>query len=602
MFDRVDALAATAQAGGAGGRTTYQAFKAADDAWYQLRHMKTGAEAGPAPKFVTTTQSPLGLNATDFDVVVCGGTLGIFMAAALSMKGWRVGVIERGPLRGRAQEWNISRKEMEELVELGLLSATEAEECIAMEFNPVRVGFHGGDDVWTRDVLNLGVKPDTLIQKMRAKLEAHGGRVYENAIPEGVQMHPDAASLTLRSSAAAGGATASTSGSSDGHVSGVHHIRTRLVLDCMGHASPIVKQIRWGQRPDGVCLVVGGCAAGFDPHNNTTADIIYTNSHLQPAGVAGKALTHDPHQTNHVPLQYFWEAFPAADPNHGSSSNGQTSGHRAGQGGQSSLRTTYMFTYADAQSWRPSLEMLMEDYWRLMPEYQGLPNGLEGLTFVRLLFGFFPTFKNSPLKPGFDRVLQIGDASGIQSPLSFGGFGALTRHLRRLTTAVHEALTADALSKSELSLVNPYNPGLSSAWMLQRAMTAVRHKDSSTSVNEKLINKMLAGNFSAMKQLGEPVMKPFLQDVIKFGPLLRTMAAQVVLEPLFVPKLMTHVGLAPLADWLLQVGALGVYSGLHFAAAPPLKYLCKSLNPKQQFQLKRTLEAWEYGSGNDYKL
>lgn len=40
MFDRVDALAATAQAGGAGGRTTYQAFKAADDAWYQLRHMK----------------------------------------------------------------------------------------------------------------------------------------------------------------------------------------------------------------------------------------------------------------------------------------------------------------------------------------------------------------------------------------------------------------------------------------------------------------------------------------------------------------------------------------------------------------------------------
>lgn len=95
---------------------------------------------------------------------------------------------------------------------------------------------------------------------------------------------------------------------------------------------------------------------------------------------------------------------------------------------------------------------------------------------------------------------------------------------------------------------------------------------------------------------------PLLQDVIKFGPLLRTMAAQVVLEPLFVPKLMTHVGLAPLADWLLQVGALGVYSGLHFAAAPPLKYLCKSLNPKQQFQLKRTLEAWEYGSGNDYKL
>ncbi len=37
-------------------------------------------------------------------------------------------------------------------------------------------------------------------------------------------------------------------------------------------------------------------------------------------------------------------------------------------------------------------------------------------------------------------MLQIGDASGIQSPLSFGGFGAMTRHLDRLREAVVEAL------------------------------------------------------------------------------------------------------------------------------------------------------------------
>jgi hypothetical protein len=28
----------------------------------------------------------------------------------------RVAVVERGPLRGREQEWNISRKELQELV------------------------------------------------------------------------------------------------------------------------------------------------------------------------------------------------------------------------------------------------------------------------------------------------------------------------------------------------------------------------------------------------------------------------------------------------------------------------------------------------------
>lgn len=65
---------------------------------------------------------------------------------------------------------------------------------------------------------------------------------------------------------------------------------------------------------------------------------------------------------------------------------------------------------------------------------------LENIEPLRILFGWFPTYKNSPLSSPFDRVLQIGDASGIQSPLSFGGFGALTRHLVRLQRAVIEAI------------------------------------------------------------------------------------------------------------------------------------------------------------------
>ena len=33
-----------------------------------------------------------------------------------------MGVVERGPLRGREQEWNISEAELEEMVEVGVLS------------------------------------------------------------------------------------------------------------------------------------------------------------------------------------------------------------------------------------------------------------------------------------------------------------------------------------------------------------------------------------------------------------------------------------------------------------------------------------------------
>ena len=46
--------------------------------------------------------------------------------------------------------------------------------------------------------------------------------------------------------------------------------------------------------------------------------------------------------------------------------------------------------------------------------------------------------------------LQIGDASGSHSPLSFGGFGSMLRHLRRLHQGIHAALQQDALDVGTL--------------------------------------------------------------------------------------------------------------------------------------------------------
>ena len=42
--------------------------------------------------------------------------------AALAQRGWRVALIERGILRGRDQEWNISRHELQVLLDLELLT------------------------------------------------------------------------------------------------------------------------------------------------------------------------------------------------------------------------------------------------------------------------------------------------------------------------------------------------------------------------------------------------------------------------------------------------------------------------------------------------
>jgi hypothetical protein len=95
------------------------------------------------------------------------------------------------------------------------------------------------------------------------------------------------------------------------------------------------------------------------------------------------------------------------------------------------------------------------------------PSSNSGFQPTRALFAFFPTYRSSPLPATWDRIVHAGDASGIQSPLSFGGFGALTRHLARITGALGEALdleeqdeNKDALSAKSLSQCNPYMPNL----------------------------------------------------------------------------------------------------------------------------------------------
>ena len=51
-------------------------------------------------------------------------------------------------------------------IDQDILDEAEMQACITSRFNPIRAGFHGHADVWTQDVLNLGVRPDILIDKV----------------------------------------------------------------------------------------------------------------------------------------------------------------------------------------------------------------------------------------------------------------------------------------------------------------------------------------------------------------------------------------------------------------------------------------------------
>lgn len=64
---------------------------------------------------------------------------------------------------------------------LGLLTPAELAGCIQSEYNPVRVGFKDGQDLWVDDCLNVGVCPRQLIALLRERFEGAGGVVLEHA-------------------------------------------------------------------------------------------------------------------------------------------------------------------------------------------------------------------------------------------------------------------------------------------------------------------------------------------------------------------------------------------------------------------------------------
>lgn len=102
IFRELGERAGGQQALGAGGGTTYADLQRLDAAWTDLRNREV---YGLPPNFVRLTYDPYPPTLKRYDVVVAGGTLGIFLAAALQTAGLRVAVVERGPLQGRAQEW-----------------------------------------------------------------------------------------------------------------------------------------------------------------------------------------------------------------------------------------------------------------------------------------------------------------------------------------------------------------------------------------------------------------------------------------------------------------------------------------------------------------
>jgi len=541
-------VSAEGSAPGKGGDATLEGLRRTEAGWRRIRERAalhaSGGTLEPPPQIVRRHAGEAPAEASEgpsVDVVVCGGTLGIFVAGALQRAGLQVCVIERGEVRGREQEWNLNPVELAPLAAEGVLTPEELEAAIVSRWSSSRVGIHGAPD-FGAEALNAGVSPALLVAAARKRFEASGGLVVERAALKTVEVYDDAAILHL-----------ATTGDD-----AVSCIRTQLVVDAMGAASPIVSQARGGAPPDAACLVVGTMASGFPPASNTSGDYLYSMGPASPRG-------HQP----------FWESFPAAS-----------------GGADGSDRTTYYFAYMlPGRTDLPDISDIFQEYVEALPQYQGVK--MEDLTIRRALSASFVAYRDSPLATPFDRVMQVGDAAGVQSPLSFGGFAALCRHLSRVRGGIVEAVQAGLVQSEYLAALNPYLPNLSLQWTMYRAIALPPRSE------PDFVNRVMGGILGAASDCGEEVSEPILQDVFSIKALLPTLLAWLSKDPTVLGPLVNSMGTENVFAALSHVASLISYTALS-STEPALTSWVEQLPAEERFLWRRRFEAWRYGSGLDF--
>jgi hypothetical protein len=77
-----------------------------------------------------------------------------------------------------------------------------------------------------------------------------------------------------------------------------------------------------------------------------------------------------------------------------------------------------------------------------------------------------------------------------------------------------------------------------------------------------------------------------------------------VADPIFMPQIVATVGIPELVKWLGHLGNMGLYSALDTVATPIVEPVVDAFvkEDRQRFRWRRRMDAWKFGSGNDYKF
>lgn len=429
--------------------------------WWEKR-WRDSAKNPQQPQPVIFSSSEENDHPIAYDLIYIGGALGAIHAAQMAKLGYRVLLVERLPFGRMNREWNISRSEFQSLINLGLFTAEEFEELIFQEYIDGFNKFFDGNNpphlkakiLHTPTVLNIAINSDKLLQSCGKKLQDHGGKILDQT--EFIKANITANSVTVTLN----------------HSGEIQQIKGRLLIDAMGSASPIAWQLNGVRAFDSVCPTVGAVVEGFEPvvWDSHYGDVL--NSH----GDISKG------------RQLIWELFP----------------------GEGKELTFYLFHYHQVHPDNPgSLLEMYEDFFTILPEYRQCDP--EKLTWKKPTFGYIPGHFSTGKKDrivSFDRILAIGDAASLQSPLIFTGFGSLVRNLERLTHLLDMALKHNLLTAKDLENVRAYQSNVAVTWLFSKGMMVPTGK----TLPPQRINAMLNTFFGLLADEPPEVSETFIKD------------------------------------------------------------------------------------------
>ncbi|AFZ26680.1 hypothetical protein Cylst_4610 [Cylindrospermum stagnale PCC 7417] len=400
-----------------------------------------------------------------YDLIYIGGALGAIHAALMAKLGYKVLLVERLPFGRMNREWNISRDELQSLVNLGLVTTAELETIIAREYKDGFNKFFDANNppklrspiLHTPTVLNLALDSEKWLQMCGQKLQATAGEIWDQT--EFIRADISTSQVVVTVKHLVTGKEQQVSG--------------RLLIDAMGTASPIAWQLNGGRAFDSVCPTVGAAiAGGFEPGvwDSQYGDVLYSHGDISRG------------------RQLIWELFPGAGEE----------------------LTIYLFHYHEVKAENPgSLLEMYEDFFTILPEYRRCD--LDKLVWKKPTFGYIPghfSVGSSDRTIAFDRLMAIGDAASLQSPLIFTGFGSLVRNLERLTTLLDTALKHDLLSFRHLNRIRAYQSNVSVTWLFSKGMMVPTGKF----IPPQRVNSMLNTFFGLLADEPPEVADNFIKD------------------------------------------------------------------------------------------